>query len=77
MITTNEIKQKIKDYLEEHTEEFLDDLAVLISIPSVEGEPEEGMPFGKNCADENTDFTFSPRICEKRTIIGKTTVIAR
>ena len=62
MITTNETKQKIKEYLEEHKEEFLDDLAVLISIPSVEGEPEEGMPFGKNCADA---LGAMLKICEK------------
>ncbi len=62
MITTNEIKQKIKDYLKEHREEFLDDLAVLISIPSVEGDAEDGKPFGKNCADA---LEAMLKICEK------------
>ncbi len=50
MLTTFETKEKIKEYLKAHKREFLNDLALLIAVPSVEGEAEEGMPFGKNCA---------------------------
>lgn len=37
-------------FIEENREEMLKSLKELIAIPSVKSEPEEGMPFGKNCA---------------------------
>lgn len=38
---------KIRDYLEAHRQEMIDFLAELVAIPSVQGEAEEGCPFGK------------------------------
>lgn len=37
---------EIRKYLEEHKEEMISLLAELTAIPSVQGEPEEGCPFG-------------------------------
>nr|WP_297173787.1 dipeptidase PepV [uncultured Agathobaculum sp.] len=44
-----------KSYIRAHESELLDSLATLIRIPSVEGKPEEGAPFGRDvarCLDE-------------------------
>ncbi|MBP5378111.1 MAG: Sapep family Mn(2+)-dependent dipeptidase, partial [Ruminococcus sp.] len=38
---------KIRDYLEVHRQEMIDFLAELVAIPSVQGEAEDGCPFGK------------------------------
>lgn len=38
---------KIRDYLEAHKQEMIDFLAELVAIPSVQGEAEEGFPFGR------------------------------
>ncbi len=39
-----------KPYIHAHSEELLASLAALVRIPSVEGEPEEGAPFGREPA---------------------------
>ena len=39
-----------KRYIHAHSDELLASLAALVRIPSVEGEPEEGAPFGKEPA---------------------------
>lgn len=36
-----------KRYIHAHSDELLASLAALVRIPSVEGEPGEGAPFGK------------------------------
>ena len=41
---------KIREYLEAHKQEMTDLLAELVAIPSVQGEAEEGCPFGKEPA---------------------------
>ena len=41
---------KIRDYLEAHKQEMIDFLAELVAIPSVQGEAEEGFPFGREPA---------------------------
>ena len=40
------MQMKIRDYLESHKSEMIDALSVLVAIPSVRGEAEEGKPFG-------------------------------
>lgn len=41
---------KIRNYIDEHFSEMTRDLATLVAIPSVKGEPKEGMPFGEGPA---------------------------
>ena len=41
------MQNSIKKYLEEHKQEMIDFLAELVAVPSVQGEAEEGAPFGK------------------------------
>ena len=41
---------QIRKYLEVHKKEMIGDLRDLVAIPSVQSEPEEGMPFGINPA---------------------------
>ncbi len=41
------MENKIKEYIYSHKNEMLADLASLIEIPSVKGEPEEHAPFGR------------------------------
>ena len=41
---------KISKYIDDHAGEMISCLSSLIAIPSVKGEPEEGMPFGKEPA---------------------------
>ncbi len=40
------MENKIRDYIYSHKDEMLADLAALIEIPSVKGEPADGAPFG-------------------------------
>ena len=42
---------KCRQFIDNHFSEMVRDLAALVEIPSVKGEPEEGMPFGKGPAD--------------------------
>ncbi len=44
-----EIFDKIDTYIAENKERILKDLLDLIRIPSVQGEPKQGMPFGEAC----------------------------
>ncbi len=44
-------QKQIHDYVYGKKDEMLRDLAELVRIPSVLGEPEEGAPFGKACAE--------------------------
>lgn len=42
--------ERITEYFESHRREMLDRLAALCAVPSVEGKPEEGKPFGAEVA---------------------------
>ena len=44
---TPQYKEKIDTWVEEHTQQMLEDLKTLIRIPSFRGEPAEGMPYGE------------------------------
>ncbi len=41
---------KISKYIDDHVGQMVSDLSALIAIPSVKGEPKEGMPFGEENA---------------------------
>ena len=41
---------RIDQLLESYQDEMVQTLRELVRIPSVDGEPKEGMPFGENCA---------------------------
>ncbi len=41
---------KLSKYIEDHASEMVANLSKLVAIPSVKGEPEEGMPYGKENA---------------------------
>ncbi len=41
---------KISKYIDDHAGQMISDLSALIAIPSVKGEPKEGMPFGEENA---------------------------
>ena len=41
---------KISKYIDDHAGEMISCLSSLVAIPSVKGEPEEGMPYGKENA---------------------------
>ena len=43
-------KEKIHNYVQEHTREIIDTLKELVRIPSVRGAAEKHAPFGKECA---------------------------
>ena len=46
-----EMYRKVSDWMDEHKEEMIQDIAVLVSYPSV-STPEEGNgPFGQACKD--------------------------
>lgn len=40
-------KEQIDAWVDAHSEQLLEDLKLLVRIPSVKGEPEDGMPFGR------------------------------
>ena len=42
-----EYKEQIDKWVDDHTEQMLEDLKTLIRIPSVTGEPKSGMPYGE------------------------------
>ena len=42
---------KCRKFIEDHFSEMVRDLSVLVSVPSVKGEPKEGMPFGEGPAE--------------------------
>ena len=42
----NDIKSRINEYINAHAEEMEAVLADLVSVPSVKGKPQAGMPFG-------------------------------
>lgn len=44
------MQPKLSKYLEDHASEMIAVLSKLVAIPSVKGEPEEGMPYGKENA---------------------------
>ena len=39
-----------KQYIRAHADELIESLAALIRIPSVEGTPEDGAPYGREVA---------------------------
>ena len=41
---------KCRQFIDNHFSEMVRDLAKLVSIPSMKGEPQEGMPFGEGPA---------------------------
>ena len=64
----NELKNKIYDWMQNHKDDFLSDLATLIEIPSVEGKAEENMPYGEDCAKA---LDLMLRLCEKHGLATK------
>ena len=42
----NDIKSRINEYIDAHADEMEAVLADLVSVPSVKGKAEAGMPFG-------------------------------
>jgi succinyl-diaminopimelate desuccinylase len=44
------MQMKCRQFIENHFSEMVRDLAKLVAIPSVKGEPQEGMPFGEGPA---------------------------
>ncbi len=55
-------KEKIKKYVEDHTDEMISVLKELISYKSVKAPASEGMPFGKGAADVLAKWT---ELCEQ------------
>lgn len=43
-------EKELAAYFEAHKDEFLEDLAVLVAIPSVKTEPSGDCPYGRNTA---------------------------
>lgn len=41
------MNQKVNEWIEAHTQDLIEDIKELCAIPSVKGEPQEGMPFGE------------------------------
>ena len=41
---------RLEELLKSYESEMVETLQALVRIPSVDGEPKEGMPFGENCA---------------------------
>ncbi|MBQ8759475.1 MAG: dipeptidase, partial [Clostridia bacterium] len=64
----SELKNKIYNWLNEHKDEFLSDLASLIEIPSVEDKASDGKPYGEECA-RALDTMLS--LCEKHGLSTK------
>ena len=64
----SELKNKIYNWLYEHKEEFLSDLACLIEIPSVEDRAVDGKPYGEECA-KALDTMLA--LCEKHGLATK------
>lgn len=53
---TPDIMRKMDEYISNHKDEIIADLFELVRIPSINGEPAEGAPFGAECA-KMTDVT--------------------
>ena len=50
MIKQPEYRKQIDDWVDQHREQMLEDLKMLVRIPSVREEPEDGMPYGPMAA---------------------------
>ena len=44
---TASVRQQIHDWLQNHREEMMEDIAALVAIDSARGEEKEGMPYGE------------------------------
>ena len=47
---SNQYARQIEEYVTAHRQELVDILIELISVPSVKGPAQPGMPYGENCA---------------------------
>lgn len=67
-------EKELAAYFEAHKDEFLEDLAVLVAIPSVKTEPSGDCPYGRNTAKALSKAFLSQKntICIQKT--GKTTL---
>ena len=63
-------EKELAAYFEAHKDEFLEDLAVLVAIPSVKTEPSGDCPYGRNTA--KAFLSQKNTICIQKT--GKTTL---
>ncbi len=61
MITGNEARE-IDRWIEAHSGEMIRDLLDFIGIPSVNGAPVQGAPYGRDCRDA---LTFSQQLLKK------------
>ena len=50
------LQEKIRDYIAQHREEMLCDLADLVAVPSVAKPGKDGLPFGRECREVLTRF---------------------
>ncbi len=51
MAGRTELNDRIDAWIDSHRDEMIEDLKMLIRIPSIKGEATEGMPFGAACAE--------------------------
>ena len=51
-------EKELAAYFEAHKDEFLEDLAVLVAIPSVKTEPSGDCPYGRNTAKALSQSLF-------------------
>jgi len=57
-----EVRDRIRAYIEAHTDEMIADTAALCRIDSVKGEPEDGMPYGRGPKEA---LMAAKALCEK------------
>ena len=50
------LQEKNRDYIAQHREEMLCDLADLVAVPSVAKPGKDGLPFGRECREVLTRF---------------------
>lgn len=44
-------EEEIHNYVQSHRDEIINMLKNLVKIPSIQSAPEEGAPFGRECAE--------------------------
>ena len=65
-------------FIEENKENILRDIARLVAIPSIEGEPEEDAPFGiepKKALEKGLEIAYSARFNKKEQIIHRANLV--
>ena len=60
-MTDENRKRAIRDYIDEHEQEMLTDLAALIRINSEKAEPEDGKPYGAGAYEA---LMAAKKLCE-------------